>query len=102
MLRRKRDNDGNAVGRTHSNPILDTRVFEVQFSDGHVGEYATNIIAENIYATIDDDEYETLLLHNIIDHRVNHMIALPESDMWITSHNGNKSRRRWFHKLGTA
>ncbi len=49
---RKHDNDGNPIARMHTNPILDTRVFEVQFSDGYVSEYATNVIAENVYATL--------------------------------------------------
>jgi hypothetical protein len=73
---------------------LDTRVFEVQFSDGHVSEYETNVIAENIYATVDDDGFETLLFHEIIDHRVDRNIALDADNAWIISHNGNKSRRR--------
>jgi hypothetical protein len=46
ILRRKRNNDGMLVGRANPNPILDTRVFEVVFPDGHIAEYATNVIAE--------------------------------------------------------
>jgi hypothetical protein len=94
VLRRKRDSDGNPIGRTHTNPILDTRVFEVQFSDGHCSEYATNVIAENLYATVDDDGFETLLFHEIVDHRVDRAESLDSNDAWITSFNGNKSRRR--------
>lgn len=55
-MRQKRDAEGNNIGRSHHNPILDTRIYEVAFSDGHVAEYVTNVIAENIYSMIDDEE----------------------------------------------
>ena len=31
---RKRDVDGNPIGKRHSNPMLDTREYEVEFPDG--------------------------------------------------------------------
>jgi hypothetical protein len=36
VVGRKRDMNGNPVGQRNSNPILDSRVYEVQFPDGHV------------------------------------------------------------------
>jgi hypothetical protein len=48
------------------NPILDTRVFEVIFPDGHVAEYATNVIAENMFAMVDDEGYETAIIKSIV------------------------------------
>ena len=38
VIGRKRDADGNAVGRTNYNPILDTREYFVEFDDGYVSE----------------------------------------------------------------
>jgi hypothetical protein len=38
VLCRKHDIHGNPVGMANQNPILDTRVYKVQFSDGHVKE----------------------------------------------------------------
>jgi hypothetical protein len=29
VIRRKRDHDGNLIGKSHSNPLLDTSLFEV-------------------------------------------------------------------------
>ena len=46
---RKRDHNGKAIGTADSNPILDTRVYHVEFPDGHTEEYATNKIAEALY-----------------------------------------------------
>ena len=33
VMRRKRDADGNPVGRSHTNPLLDTHEYEVEFQD---------------------------------------------------------------------
>ena len=42
------DANKNAMGRVHANPILDTRMYEVEFADGDVTELTANIIAESV------------------------------------------------------
>jgi hypothetical protein len=69
---------------------LDTRIYEVQFPDGHVLDYAANVIAESIYLQVDDEGNQFLLLQEIIDHKKDDL-AVKMKDMWITSINGNKS-----------
>lgn len=66
---RKRNADGSMIGTSNPNPILDTRIFEVEYPDGHVDAYATNIIAESLYNNIDDQGFDTGLLAEIIEHR---------------------------------
>jgi hypothetical protein len=34
---------------------MDTRIYDVQFPDGHVEAYSANVIAENIYAQVDEE-----------------------------------------------
>jgi hypothetical protein len=34
VIRRRRDSNGNPIGRRNLNPILDTREYEVLFPDG--------------------------------------------------------------------
>ena len=46
VIRRKRDVDGNPTGRESSNPILDTRVYDVEFDDGDVTVLTDNMIAQ--------------------------------------------------------
>lgn len=90
---RKRDTDGNPIGKANANPLLDTRIYEVQFDDGVVGEYAANLIAESLYAQVDEEGNEFLLMQEIVDHeRLGDAIA--RDDMWTTGHNGNKHKRR--------
>ena len=45
VRKRKRDVDGNPMGRENQNPILDTRLYEVEFPDGRTEELAANAIA---------------------------------------------------------
>jgi hypothetical protein len=68
VLKRKHDQDGNLIGHSHNNPILDTHIYEVVFPDGHILEYATDVIAENILAMVHEEGYETAILKSIVDH----------------------------------
>jgi hypothetical protein len=66
---RKRDSEGNKIGTASAHPVLDTRVYTVEFPDGDVGEYAANEIAKNMYAQCDIEGNQYLLLDAIVDHR---------------------------------
>jgi hypothetical protein len=48
VIGQKRDTQGNPIGVASSNPILDTRVYDVQFLDRHTETFAANVIAEKI------------------------------------------------------
>jgi len=48
VVGRKRDSNGELIGGANSNPILDTRVYEVEFPDGTINEYSANILSEAI------------------------------------------------------
>ena len=50
VIGRKRDADGNIVGRINNNPILDTREYRVEFDDEEVSKLTENLIAESMYA----------------------------------------------------
>jgi hypothetical protein len=84
--------DGNLVGVANSNPIKDTRTYEVEFPDGEIAELTANAIAEAMYAQCDDDGNEYLLFDCIVDHK--------KSDKALTnatqgfSHNGKECMRR--------
>ena len=41
---------GNIMGRAHTNPILDTRMYQVELAGGKVTELTANIIEESMYA----------------------------------------------------
>jgi hypothetical protein len=57
--------DGQPLGTCNANPILDTRMYTVQLSDGSHRELSANIIAENLYAQVNEQGHQQL----IGDHR---------------------------------
>jgi hypothetical protein len=65
----KWDASGNLIGKANPNPLLNTRMYQVQFSDGTVQDYAANHIAEAIYAAVDDEGNRFVLLEEILDCR---------------------------------
>ena len=71
IQRRVKDEMGRPVGKRHSNPVLDTRLYEVSFPDGSTDVYTTNIIAENLFSQVDEFGRTTLALSEIIGHRSN-------------------------------
>ena len=86
---RKRDSNGSLVGIYNQNPILDTRVFNVEHPDGSVDEYATNVIAESLLSNVDDDGFDLGLVDEIIDHRRGEM-ALSTSEGFVQSGTTSK------------
>ena len=84
---RKRDNDGNVVGQKHSNPLLDTRVYQLEFPDGRVEEYSMNIILENIANQVDSEGFDLGIFQEVAGHRFNDE-AIPEGPEAHTELNG--------------
>jgi hypothetical protein len=69
VLRRKRDHDGTLIGQLHTNPILDTSLYDVEFDDGRIGTYAANVIAENIFEQVGDEGRTFIVFDEILDHQ---------------------------------
>jgi hypothetical protein len=67
VVGRKHDRDGNPVGQTNTNPILDTRVYDVIFPDGNTLEYSANAEAESLYSQVDNKGNQFHPLDDIID-----------------------------------
>ena len=55
VTKRLRDANGIPIGTAHDNPILDTRMYKVEFMDGEKSSLSANYIAENLFMQIDDD-----------------------------------------------
>ena len=69
VLGQKRNADGNFMGRKHSNPILDSHVFVVEFPDGEQKDISYNILAEHLHSQMDDEGNAYKLFWGIIGHR---------------------------------
>ena len=98
---RKRNHDGTLVGKESINPILDTRIYNVEFPDGVVEEFPTNVLLENLYEQVDDDGLSSSHLNGISDYKFDET-ALKKSEGW-TQGKSNKCRvitaKGWFFKV---
>ena len=80
---RKRDSEGNLIGRAAANPIQDTREYVVEFEDGSEGQYSANIISQNMISRIDSDGNQEPLLKQLVGHRKKRH-AIPKDKAYIT------------------
>ena len=89
VTNRKRDSDDRVLGRSHDNPILDTRVYQVEYPDGATAEFSANVIAENILSQVETDGFNFSYLSEIIGHRSNEQ-ALSKENGLIQTKSGLK------------
>jgi Reverse transcriptase (RNA-dependent DNA polymerase) len=80
---------GDEIGRAHTNPLFDTREYVVEFTDGTEENYFANVIAENMFAQVDGEGRQYLLMEEITDHRRNEL-AVKADDGFVITRNGNK------------
>ena len=74
------------------NPILDTRLYEVEFQDGHKALIAANAIAEYLFAQVDDEGNWHALLAEIVDHGTNGK-QLAQQDAFAINRHGTRRRK---------
>ena len=92
VTRRLRDKDGKPIGKANNNPILDTRMYEVEYTDGHKASLAANAIAENMFAQVDDEGNRHVLFDAITDHRTDGS-EVKQQDAFIHRRNGTQRRK---------
>ena len=92
VTKRLKDANGLPIGLANENPILDTRMYEVEYLDRERTSLVANNIAENLFAQIDDDGNCQVLMDEIIGHRsIEH--AVKQQDAFITTNTGTKRCR---------
>ena len=92
VTKRLRDKDGLPIGTVHDNPILDSRIYEVEFPDGHKAALAANAIAVNLFAQVDAEGNRHVLFEEIVTHRTTGK-ELKQQDAFITTSSGTKRRK---------
>lgn len=99
VKRRAIDVDGRPIGVAHSNPLMDSRRYEVEYDDGTTEIMAANVIAENLLAQVDEEGRRQMMIDEIIDHRSDPKIAIPKEQGRFISHSGQyrkkKTTRGW-------
>ena len=91
VKKRLKENQGRPIGTASDNPILDTRMYEVEYQDGHTAALAENIIAENLFAQVDEEGNRSVLFDEIVDVRTDGTQVL-QQDALVTMSSGTQ---RW-------
>ena len=92
VTKRLRDADGIPIGTVNENPIVDSRMYEVEDQDGTKASLAANYIAENLFAQVDQEGNRHILRDDLIYYRVNGRKVLLQ-DAFITTGTGTRRRR---------
>ena len=92
VTKRMKDANGIPIGTAHDNPLLDTRMYEVEYVDGEKAALSANHIEENLFAQVDDEGNCHVLMHEIINHRMNGQ-EVKQQDAFLTTKMGTKRRR---------
>ena len=79
VTKRLRDANGLPIGTSDNNPILDTRLYEVEYPDGYKTSMAANSIAENLFAQIDQEGNRFVAFDSIMDHRTDGTEIKPDN-----------------------
>ncbi len=93
VIRRSTDDNGKVIGKYDGNPLLNTLMYDVEFPDGEVREYAANIIFENMFAQVDTHGQRYQLLESIIDYK-KESNAIPMSEKYIYTKSGQRRLRK--------
>jgi hypothetical protein len=72
----KHNADNSLMGKRNTNPILDTRKYDVQFPDGSIGTFAANIIAENLYSQVDPEGRSHTIFRDSTNHRCSDKVTV--------------------------
>ena len=91
VMKRLRDAEGIPIVMSNENPILDSRMYEVEYQDGTKASLAANDIAENLLAQVDQEDNRHVLLDELIDYRGNGC-EVKLQDAFITTGTGTRRR----------
>jgi len=93
VKRRKIDAEGNPIGKSNPDIILDSRQYDVEFLNGDLEVFTANTIAENLLAQVDEEGHRQLLIDEIIDHRTL-KDAIPMSEGTFKTKHGAIRKKR--------
>ena len=70
---------------------MNTLLYNVRFEDGSVEAYEANVIAENIWRSVDNDGHYEDTLHRIVDHRIT---KEAENQYYVRDKHGKEHLRK--------
>ena len=82
------------IGRVNNKPILEIKIYKVEYTHGHRALLAANAkaITEDMYAQVNKEGNRHVLLQEIADHQIDGT-EVKQQDALITIRTGTKRRR---------
>ena len=75
------------IGVAHDNPLLYSRIYKVEYMNGHKSVLSNNTIAKNMLAWVDKEGNRYALLNTIVDNLTDGSKVMPYKS-FIKSKNG--------------
>ena len=93
VIRQYIDINGNIIGDLDKTLSINSLVYDVEFPDGDVKQYAANVIAENILSQVNSNGCHTEELEQIVlDERMGNDLSC--KDTYITTNRGVRKLRQ--------
>ena len=67
---------GDVVGTFHNNPLLNTIIYDNEFSNGGARQYSANVIEEIMYSLVDEFGSSKTPLNSIVDFKKTERLSL--------------------------
>ena len=96
VLRRHVGPEGKVIGEYNETPIWNSIVYDVEFPDGEIKEYAANQIAENMLGQVDNEGFTLCMVDAIIDHAKDGH-AVEKEDQYAVTKRGQRRLRKTTH-----
>ena len=93
VIMRAVDENGQLIGSFDEVPALNTLLYDVEFPDGALKQYAANVIAENILYQVDHNGRHSHVLEGVIDHR-RAGSAVGKEDAYVVTRRGQRKLRQ--------
>ena len=94
VVRRAMGPDGKVTGTYNDNPILNTVLYNVEFPDRQVREYAANVVVENMLTQVDSNGFTLTMMKGIIDFKMDPAVAIPKDEKYLIMKSGQQQLRK--------
>ena len=88
VTKRLTDANGLPIGTANENPILDTRMYEVEYVDGKKFSLTANAISQKMSSQVDEEGTRHVLFDKIFDH-CSTVLTLKYANAFIVTSSGN-------------
>ena len=93
VVGRSKDDDENIIDKYNSNIMLNTMVYDVEFTDITICEYRANLIAKNMYSQFDSEVFSHSILYVILDFDRNNN-SVQKGDQYIITKSGQRRMQK--------